>query len=67
MERGTPSFTQETVVAGEPVETQVRVRASSSYVRLVMLGEAGWKSANYIMCKHTIPSILVLRLSCVPA
>ena len=42
MERGTPSFTQETVVAGEPVETQVRVRTSSSYVRLVMVGETGW-------------------------
>ena len=42
MERETPSFTQETVVTGEPVETQVRVRASSSYVRLVMVGETGW-------------------------
>ena len=42
MERGTPSFIQETVVAGEPVETQVRVRTSSSYVRLVMVGETGW-------------------------
>ena len=67
MERRTPSFTQETVVAGEPVETQVRVRASSSYVRLVMMGEAGWKSANYIMCNHIPPPILVLRLSCVLA
>ena len=67
MERETPSFTQETVVAGEPVEMQVRVRASSSYVRLVMVGEAGWKSANYIMCKHTLPPSFVLRLSCVPA
>ena len=44
MERETPFFTQETVVAGEPVETQVRVRASSSYVRLVMVGETGWEN-----------------------
>ena len=42
MERGTPSFIQETVVAGEPVETQVRVRFSSSYVRLVMVGRTEW-------------------------
>ena len=40
MESGTPFFTQETVVAGEPVETQVRVRVSSSYVRLVITSGA---------------------------
>ena len=54
MESGTPSFTQETVVAGEPVETQVRVRASSSYVRLVMVGETGWEEEQWkFMCTHT--------------
>ena len=53
MERETPSFTQETVVAGEPVETQVRVWASSSYVRLVMVGETGWEKEQWeFMCTH---------------
>ena len=59
MERETLSFTQETVVAGEPVETQVRVRASSSYVRLVMVGEAGWdeERAKYMyMYMHVLSS-----------
>ena len=60
MERETPSFTQETVVAGEPVETQVRVWASSSYVRLVMVGEAGWEEDTELStctCSLPFPSI----------
>ena len=50
MERGTPSFPQETVVAGDPVETQVRVRASSSYVTLVMVGETGQEGKKEYIC-----------------
>ena len=36
----TPSLVHVTVVAGEPVEVQVRVRASESYVRLDTAGGA---------------------------
>ena len=36
----TPSLVHVTVVAGEPVEVQVRVRASESYVRLDTVGRA---------------------------
>ena len=46
MERGRPSFSQITVVAGEPVDTQVRVRAVSSYVRLAMLGVTEYKEKH---------------------
>ena len=53
MERGTPSFTQETVVAGEPVETHVRVRAFSSYVRLLMVGETGQEECTLILLTST--------------
>ena len=46
MEREVPFFSQVTVVAGEPVDTQVRVRAVSLYVRLVMLGSAEYKEKH---------------------
>lgn len=59
MKMGTPSFTQDTIVAGEPVETQVRVWTSSSYVRLVMIGDAGWKSAIIILCANAYHHLLV--------
>ena len=41
-----PSFSQVTMVAGEPVDRQVRVRAVSSYVRLVMLGMTEYKERH---------------------
>ena len=40
--RGSPSFIQTTLVGGDPVETQVRVLLSSSYVRYEMKGPSVW-------------------------
>ncbi len=40
MTSGESSFIHVTVVAGEPVEVQVRLNESGSKVRLVMLGGA---------------------------
>ena len=43
-----PSLVHVTVVAGEPVEVQVRVRVSGSYVRLDTVGRAeGMNNAVY--------------------
>ena len=38
----TPFLLQETVVAGPPVEVQVRVLNWSSKVKLVIVGEPAW-------------------------
>ncbi len=50
MTSGEPSFIHVTVVAGEPVEVQVRWNESGSKVRLVMLGgtnnEKGYININ---------------------
>ena len=56
---GCPFLVQETVVAGEPVEVQVRVEDESE-VNATMLGGAGRR--NVLQIKHTFPlnSIMVL-------
>ena len=42
----TPSFLQVTVVAGPPVEVQVRVLDWLSKVKLVIMGEPAWIELN---------------------
>ena len=42
----TPSLLQVTVVAGPPVEVQVRVWDWSSNIKLVTLGEPAWIELN---------------------
>ena len=42
----TPSLLQVTVVAGPPVEVQVRVLDWSSKVKLVTVGEPAWMVLN---------------------
>ena len=42
----TPSLLQVTVVAGPPVEVQVRVLDVLSKVKLVILGEPAWMKLN---------------------
>ena len=42
----TPSLLQVTVVAGPPVEVQVRVLDCSSKVKLVTVGEPAWIELN---------------------
>ena len=42
-----PSFIQTTLVGGDPVETQVRVLLSSSYVRDEMEGPSVWRERDY--------------------
>ena len=41
------SFIQTTLVGGDPVETQVRVLLSSSYVRDEMEGHTVWRERDY--------------------
>ena len=56
---GCPFLVQETVVAGEPVEVQVRVEDESE-VNATMLGGAGRR--NVLQIEHTFPlnSIMLL-------
>ena len=42
-----PSFIQTSLVGGDPVETQVRVLLSSSYVRDEMEGPTVWRGRDY--------------------
>ena len=49
MERGWPSFFQETVVAGDPVELQVKVQKSSWYVRLEIEGGSVMRERKWNM------------------
>ena len=48
-----PSLLQVTVVAGPPVEVQVKVLDWSSYLRLVTLGEPENSSKLMMTSRHT--------------
>ena len=49
-----PSFIQETVVAGDPVDTHVRVRFSSTYVRDEMMGGSGEERYSNMECLNDL-------------
>ena len=51
-----PSLVHVTVVAGEPVEVQVRVREAASNSRSLMVGAAGEEGGVYSICSR-IPDI----------
>ena len=70
----TPSLLQVTVVAGPPVEVQVRVLDWSSKVRLVTMGEPAWvyklkvkvksnTTGMWVMCGElvAIPNLLSIN------
>ena len=60
-----PSLVHVTVVAGEPVEVQVRVRASDSYVRLDTVGGA---EKHYISKHHKVRCYTLARNhTCTPS